>query len=268
MQAQHGSLPKEVRGRRCWWSTTTPASLYATSRILRAAGFEVIEADSGGKALALADQVGLLVLDINLPDMDGFEVCRQLRARSSTAYLPIVHLSATFMDKEDMSQGLEAGADSYLTHPADPAVLVATVRALLFARQADVVKRAADARFRKIFELASGGIALLECGAGLSRSVIRRLQPWSGVTRRASSAARLVELAAPDQQAKLAMLRQELASQGVWAGLLTVTRADGGLADVEWQLAMESGGDSCIAIAVDVTARQRLEVEREAAAWQ
>ena len=57
---------------------------------------------------------------------------------------------------------MAAGADSYLTHPADPKVLVATVRALLFARQADVVKRAADARFRKVFELASSGMALLD----------------------------------------------------------------------------------------------------------
>ncbi|MGA8709352.1 MAG: response regulator, partial [Steroidobacteraceae bacterium] len=209
-----GSLPKEVARQKVLVVDDNTSSLYATSRILRAAGFDVIEADSGGKALALADQVGLLVLDINLPDMDGFEVCRQLRARSSTAYLPIVHLSATFMDKEDMSQGLEAGADSYLTHPADPAVLVATVRALLFARQADVVKRAADARFRKIFELASGGIALLS-----AELVYREANPaFAAMVGRDTAdivGCSFVELAAPDQQEKLAMLRQELASYGV-----------------------------------------------------
>ena len=77
-------------------------------------------------------RIDLIVLDINLPDIDGLEVCRQLRARSDAAYLPIVHLSATFVTNVDKAQGLSAGADSYLTHPADPAVLVATVRALLF----------------------------------------------------------------------------------------------------------------------------------------
>ncbi len=256
------SLPKEVGQQKVLVVDDNSSSLYATSRILRAAGFDVIEADSGGKALALADQVGLLVLDINLPDMDGFEVCRQLRARSSTAYLPIVHLSATFMDKEDMSQGLEAGADSYLTHPADPAVLVATVRALLFARQADVVKRAADARFRRIFELASGGIALLS-----AELVYSEVNPaFCAMVGRDTAeivGRSFADLAAPGQQEKLASLRDELTSQGVWSGLLTVTRPDGGLVDVEWRLTTESGDNSCIAIATDVTSRQRLELERE-----
>ena len=82
----------------------------------------------------------LIVLDINLPDIDGLEVCRRLRARSHTAFLPIVHLTATFVAHDDHQQGLSAGGDSYLTHPVDPPVLIATVRALLFARQADIVR--------------------------------------------------------------------------------------------------------------------------------
>src|ERR1700722_6186596 len=139
------------------------ASLYATSRILRAADFTVIEAVNGTDALALATpEVDLIVLDINLPDIDGLEVCRQLRARSDAAYLPIVHLSATFVTSVDKAQGLSAGADSYLTHPADPAVLVATVRALLFARQSDSVRRTSDSRFRAVFQLASSGIVLMD----------------------------------------------------------------------------------------------------------
>ena len=75
-----------------------PASLYSTSRILRSGGFEVIEAMTGTDALAAAEhEVALIVLDINLPDIDGLEVCRRLRARSHTAFLPIVHLTATFV---------------------------------------------------------------------------------------------------------------------------------------------------------------------------
>ena len=127
-----------------------PASLYATVRILRAGGFDVIESDTGLGALKATENqdVGLIILDINLPDIDGLEVCRRLRARSQTAYLPIIHLTATFVTHNDMTQGLSAGGDSYLTHPVDPPVLIATVRALLFARQADILKRTTDARFR------------------------------------------------------------------------------------------------------------------------
>ena len=86
------------------------ASLYSTVRILKSGGFEVIEATNGTDALARAEEdVGLIVLDINLPDIDGLEVCRRLRARSGTAYLPIVHLTATYLAHDHMDQGLNAG---------------------------------------------------------------------------------------------------------------------------------------------------------------
>jgi PAS domain S-box-containing protein len=255
-------LPEQVERQKVLVVDANAASLQATARILRTAGFDVIEADSGGKALALADEIGLLVLDINLPDIDGFEVCHQLRARSSTAYLPIVHLSATFMEPADRSHGLEAGADSYLTHPADPAVLIATVRTLLFARHADLVKRAADARFRKVFELASGGIALLD-----AELVFRDVNPafctLAGRNRGELVGCRMDSIIAPGQHAELGLLRVRLNMTGHWERTLSVLRADGSLADVEWRVASESGGETCIAIATDVTDRRRSESERE-----
>jgi PAS domain S-box-containing protein len=256
------TLPSSVERQKILVVDDNASSLYATSRILRAAGFEVIEAKNGGDALALADKVGLLILDINLPDVDGFEVCRQLRARSSTAYLPIVHLSATFMDSEDMSQGLAAGADSYLTHPADPKVLVATVRALLFARQADVVKRAADARFRKVFELASSGIALLDDNLAFI-DVNQALCALTGRSRTDILAQPLQQLIASEQEQAFADLWQQLQDSGQWEGTLSVLRADGAIADVEWRIAGESATGARIAIATDITERRRAEVERE-----
>jgi hypothetical protein len=255
-------LPAQVERQRILVVDDNPASLYATSRVLRAAGFHVIEADNGGNALALAEDIGLLILDVNLPDIDGFEVCRQLRARSGTAYLPIVHLSATFMDSADMSQGLAAGADSYLTHPTDPAVLVATVRALLFARQADVVKRAADARFRKVFELASGGIALLD-SALICRDVNPAFCILAGRARGELLGASLESLLAPGQASEVEDLRDQLDRNGQWERTLSVLRPDGTLADVEWRVASETARGSRIAIATDVTERRRSEGERE-----
>lgn len=255
-------LPAAVEKQKILVVDDNDASLYATSRILRAAGFDVIEADVGTKALELADQVGLLVLDVNLPDVDGFEVCRQLRSRSSTAYLPIVHLSATFMDKEYMSQGLAAGADSYLTHPADPTVLVATVRALLFARQADVVKRAADARFRKVFELASSGMAVLD-GQLICRDVNPAFCTLAGRSRADIVDNPLQSLIAPEQQEVLQQLGQQLDDAGQWEGTLSVLRPDATVADVEWRIASETSSGARIAIATDVTERKRAEGERE-----
>ena len=256
-------MPEQIREQKILVVDDNPASLYATSRVLRSAGFEVIEADTGTRAMALAESdISLLVLDVNLPDIDGFEVCRQLRARSRTAYLPIVHLSATYVETGAMDQGLAAGADSYLVHPADPAVLIATVKALLFARKADIIGRAADSRFRTVFELASSGIALLDA-ALRCRDVNPAFCALVGAERSDIIGRDLAGLIAPAQAVDVDCVRHELETQGHWEGMLSVARIDGTLADVEWRIASEAGTGTRIAIATDITDRHRAEAERE-----
>ena len=70
--------------------------------------------------------VSAMVLDVHLPDINGFDLCRLIRSRDSADYLPVLHLSAAYVTDEDKVRGLDSGADAYLTHPVDPAVLVAT----------------------------------------------------------------------------------------------------------------------------------------------
>jgi PAS domain S-box-containing protein len=242
-----------------------PASLYSTSRILRSAGFEVIEAVNGTEALAAAGQdVGLIILDINLPDIDGLEVCRRLRARTNTAYLPIIHLTATFVANDDMLQGLSAGGDSYLTHPVDPPVLIATVRALLFARQADVLKRTTDARFRTIFELASSGIALLDHELTF-QDVNPEFCRLAGRDRADIIGKKCIDIIAPGHEEICRQLHKSLDNGGRWEGTLPVARPDGSLAEVEWRIVAENGHGVRIAIATNVTERERL-LESERAA--
>lgn len=112
---------------------------YARTKALTAAGFNVIEAASGSHALELAirDKPHLIILDVHLPDISGLEVCRKLKEDSSTARIPVLHISATAVEPLQVIGGLEEGADSYLTEPVDHGVLVATVRALLRAREAE-----------------------------------------------------------------------------------------------------------------------------------
>src|SRR4051812_31477978 len=107
----------------------TEGNRYATSRILRAAGFDVLQAATGREALAqLRDDPDVVVLDVNLPDMTGFEVVERMRRMPAQAAVPVLHLSASYTTMDDQSRGLEKGADAYLTHPIDPTVFVATVR--------------------------------------------------------------------------------------------------------------------------------------------
>jgi DNA-binding response OmpR family regulator len=100
----------------------------ALSLLFQRGGYEVTIAHSGQDALdKLSDKTDLIVLDIMMPDMDGFEVCRQVRQLAT--YVPILMLTArdTSLDKVT---GLELGADAYLTKPFEPGELLAQVRAL------------------------------------------------------------------------------------------------------------------------------------------
>jgi DNA-binding response OmpR family regulator len=96
---------------------------------LRHAGYLVIQAADGAEALRCFDQEqpDLVILDVNMPQLNGFEVCRRIRAEATT---PIMLLTVR-SSEEDQVQGLDLGADDYLTKPFSPRTLLARVRALL-----------------------------------------------------------------------------------------------------------------------------------------
>jgi two-component system alkaline phosphatase synthesis response regulator PhoP len=95
-------------------------------------GYEVITATSGQEALAQADRENpdLIVLDILMPDMDGYEVCRRLRADERYAETPIILLTAKH-GEEDRARGLQLGASAYITKPFRPVELIDRIRSLL-----------------------------------------------------------------------------------------------------------------------------------------
>ncbi|MDX1532190.1 MAG: response regulator transcription factor, partial [Rhodothermales bacterium] len=101
------------------------------SHFLRQEGFNVITAYDGEAALEKAQQdVDLIVLDVMLPGLDGFEIARRLRSRVETETIPILFLTAK-TEEEDQIEGLMAGGDTYLTKPVSPQVLLANARAVL-----------------------------------------------------------------------------------------------------------------------------------------
>ncbi len=158
-----GFLPLDRSAHRLLIVDDDTASRYATQRRLSSAGFRTAEAASGAAALAMADEsFSAFVLDVHLPDLDGFELARQLRARPSIGRVPILHLSASYLSDDDKVRGLDAGADAYLTHPVEPAVLVATVQALVRTRMAETAMRRSEEKFRAIFHNAPNGICLLD----------------------------------------------------------------------------------------------------------
>lgn len=105
------------------------ANIQVVGTMLTREGYEVIPATSGVQALQrmTARQPDLVLLDVMMPDMDGFEVCRRLREHPDTATLPVIFVSAA-NDTDAMMRGLEAGGVDYITKPFNKAELLARVR--------------------------------------------------------------------------------------------------------------------------------------------
>lgn len=113
-----------------------PSVLRSTSYILEKEGYDVITAQNGLEGLKKArdSNPDLLILDVMLPGIDGFEICHSLRGEPETADLLILMFSAKGQEA-DKATGLKMGADDYLTKPVDRTVLLDKVASLLAARE-------------------------------------------------------------------------------------------------------------------------------------
>jgi signal transduction histidine kinase len=106
---------------------------YVKTRILRRADYQVVECGTGAEALRLVKEAHpqLVLLDVMLPDMNGIEVCRTIKKDPASAHMMVLQISATHVTGMDRINGLEGGADNYLTEPVQADELLATVKALL-----------------------------------------------------------------------------------------------------------------------------------------
>ena len=110
-----------------------PGALYMRSRILSDAGYEVLEATRGEEAVRIATEQhpSLVLLDVNLPDISGMEVCERLKRNPATADIRIIQITGAWMSDEARQVGLASGADAYLIEPVDQVTLLRSVVNLL-----------------------------------------------------------------------------------------------------------------------------------------
>ena len=112
---------------------------YSMARILSGAGFKVIEAASGKECVQkAASKPDAILLDVNLPDLSGFEVCRRLRDQMGTAEIPVIHVTAGVRDDASRIESLRVGANEYMTYPLDPDHLIARLRAIVQAYRSEL----------------------------------------------------------------------------------------------------------------------------------
>jgi pilus assembly protein CpaE len=146
-------------------------SLKLIGLMLQRQGYEVTAASNGTQAIAraTAERPDLIILDVMMPDLDGYEICRRLRANPTTQPIPIIMFTAkTLID--DKVQGFEAGADDYLAKPTHPAELASRVKALLM-RSAAQRRTAADGGSLIAFLGAKGGVGTSTLAANIAASM-------------------------------------------------------------------------------------------------
>ena len=137
---------------------------------LKRAGYDVIEAETGTEALDLAKQIpSAILLDVKLPDILGYEVCRRLKANPRTSHIPVLQFSAAFVDNESRVYALESGADAYLTQPVEPNVLVATVKSLVKLHEAESLAKLSAKQWQATFDALSEGVAVLSESGKIER---------------------------------------------------------------------------------------------------
>ncbi len=109
-----------------------PANRYIFERRLSSRGYEILTATDGEQGLAVAREIrpDLILLDVMMPKMDGIEVCRRLKSDPACPFIPIIMVTAK-VDPKDVVEGLDSGADEYLTKPVDHTALVARVKSML-----------------------------------------------------------------------------------------------------------------------------------------
>lgn len=230
------------------------AGRYAVSRVLRQANFDVLEAATGTEGLRLAAESSpdLVLLDVRLPDIDGFEVCRRLKSKPETRPIPVVHMTASFLDSTFQARGLDGGADAYLLEPVDPAVLIASVNSMLRIRDAERDVRNYASAWQSTFDSMQEGIAVLDSDT----KIVQANKSFLGIFP--DSADPLAGMIDPSLHVSLRDL---------------VSRVENGGESVKWEMTRDgssfaislnpiqtpSGKQGVICVVRDVTERNRME---------
>jgi PAS domain S-box-containing protein len=232
------------------------ATRYALRRRMERHDFIVSEAGTGTDGLEqIAAQVpDALILDVNLPDMSGFDIVRLLRAEPRTALLPVVHVSAASIQTADIVTGLEAGADAYLVHPVDPDVLLATLRTLLRVRDTEYALRESEARFREIFVNISAPIAVMDA----QLKVHECNHAFALLTHQSLTQETMLGSLADNQDEVIQELRAGLLAGERWQGTLRML-VRGELRETQWQVSPYRTPELSLVFVEDVTEHRQRE---------
>jgi signal transduction histidine kinase len=159
-----------------------PDNLYVLERLLRGKGYQVLQAENGPTALQIAGdkRPDLVLLDVMMPNMDGFEVVQRMRDDETTRLIPVVLLTANAPDERLKIQGLKLGADEYLTQPINNNELLARVQALLRTKQTQDALQARNAQLTALLDIVQASTSTLEL-TEVGRRLVERAVTATGM---------------------------------------------------------------------------------------
>ena len=201
----------QTRERQILYVDDTEEQRYAMRRILEGAGFRVLEAGTGREGLdKLHPEILAVVLDVKLPDMSGYDVCRQIKANPVTAAIPVLQISASFADPALRAAGLSGGADAYVAQPVHPAELLALVNALIRSHDSEKTLRFQAEVSRQL----SLSLEYNETLAAIERAFVPRFADRCFAFLTADPHAQIQAYQTPDMPAHYASIAGQVAQTG------------------------------------------------------
>jgi PAS domain S-box-containing protein len=179
-----------------------PENLLALEAVLRPLGLNTVRATSGEQALRrlLDEDFAAILLDVQMPSMDGFETAEYIKQRERTQHIPIIFLTAIDKERQQVFRGYSVGAVDYLFKPFDPDVLRSKVQIFVDLYEKNAALKESEERFRTAFANAPIGIGLLDID-GRWLEVNRSLSQLLGYSERELVGRMPWELAHPDDRA-------------------------------------------------------------------
>ena len=242
-----------------------PAVLEVFSMILRRAGYEVWEASNGRQCLQVTRErrPDLVLLDVMLPDLNGIDICRQIKADAALLDIFVVLVSGMATSAADKVDGAETGADDYMVKPVNPDEFLARIRTIVRLRDTTAALRASEQHYRRLVEILPDAVGLTDLQGRLTTANRQAVEMLGYAAPGELVGKSAFDLTPPEEHERVKADITVTLKTGVMRNAeYTMLRKNGSRFPVELSAAVSTDADGQRGIVIvvrDITARQQAE---------